>query len=65
MSAAVTIDYNALKSHPSSLETDFRAAFGNDNDALGAIIIKSQSSLRSFPTGTSQLTLLTVSFSAA
>ncbi|KAH8083504.1 Clavaminate synthase-like protein [Filobasidium floriforme] len=40
MSSAVTIDYNALKSDPASLEADFKAAFGNGNDALGAIIIK-------------------------
>jgi hypothetical protein len=43
MSSAVTIDYNALKSDPASLEADFKAAFGNGNDALGAIIIKGQS----------------------
>lgn len=43
MSSTVTIDYNALKSDPASLEADFKAAFGNGNDALGAIIIKGQS----------------------
>lgn len=41
--SAITIDYETLKSRPESLEADIRAAFGNDNDALGAIIIKSQS----------------------
>jgi len=48
MSAAVTIDYNALKSDPRSLEADFKAAFGNGNDALGAIIIEGQYTARAY-----------------
>lgn len=40
--AAIKINYNTLVSSPESLQADIQKAFGNGDDALGAIIIEGE-----------------------
>jgi hypothetical protein len=41
--SAVKIDYNTLSANPDSLYDKIETAFGNGSDALGVIVIESQS----------------------